>query len=173
MTNKSESPLLVKAAQMQVERGLTNITEAVLILGREHPELYDEYRSNILMLSGPSESTRKAKEAETERDEFFVQATKLAHKRHIDDVEAAAILARENPILYSRYHANLVGLESPVSVKASEASFLTETADNSELLIQAKALADEDGITVVQASMRLAENSPELYDSYRNSLGRK
>ncbi|MBA3960845.1 MAG: hypothetical protein H0X40_02955 [Chthoniobacterales bacterium] len=168
----SAPDFLSKAKVLARSRNLSD-WDSYQVLAHAEPYLYDCYRWEVLGLGGrkpesPQETTYLARWQLAEHDEFVTQAKALSDALDLTLDAAANQLARSQPALYERYRDKL-GLgdsrhynERVLAVHAR--------AEASPFFLLAKSIATQRKIDITAAFGIAARQSPELYDSYRQSL---
>jgi hypothetical protein len=162
---------LTKAKALARSRNL-DLVDAATVLAQEQPSSYDQYRAHLMgvpVTTGRSSSNGVAAAADLVKksnDEFIIRARGMADALDIDIGAAYDALAREQPFLYERYRAKLLGLDLDRATVAD----IQACAVQSPFYVRAKAVAVARGIDVTAALDIVARESPALYDAYRESL---
>ena len=155
---------LEKAKVIARSRNL-DLDQATTVLAIEHPELYAKYHAELL--GQPIRINGLAATARSEFvDEFMIQGQSLAEALEIGLGAAYSKLAHEQPALYERYNARLMGRDvEPARVQQCHAS-----AENSPFFVRAKLIAEQRKIDLTEAFSYVATQDPQLYDAYMASL---
>jgi len=97
--------LIIQAKALASEEHLET-AEALTVLCRRRPELYEQYRAKLGLRDAPPVVQARQTDA-LEQHGFVVQAKAVAHREGIDVAAAAESVAAQNPALYQRYREEL------------------------------------------------------------------
>ncbi len=103
--------------------------------------------------------------------DFVTKAKAISRARNINLVDAATVLALEQPGSYDEYRARIFGMPiKPHRVQASSGVSAGQRMMNDEFVLRGRAMADSLDLTLEAAYDALCREQPFLYERYRAKL---